>query len=333
MANEVKSSVNKDGSVTFGVSTKKVAKKKTTPKTTTANNTGNKKKSSTTSKKKTTKPPVKEEPKTNIDPNSGDEIIEMSGEEFASLLAGNAPVEQPENKPQVSVDSMGMTSNVEDGEIIGTQTVAAGRNRTNYIYYEIFINGKNDDLLAIGVIDSEGDYFYAEATDFNFADLNNDIFTNVLSKFENPATKCEGKNWTVKGTTEEISNSLIRWINEVVVGDVNRELVLVSSVPAITYHKLMQLLKHNTDEYPKNVITVTIDVNQDMANLMYVERPEEASDEMWNITAVPVIVATGYDLNMYAQTLPTYKSIGYDPMALHYANSYRAFHQFTYALV
>ena len=257
-----------------------------------------------------------------IDEKTGDEVIEMSAEDFSALLSGNGQMVPP---PEVETPNQ--------QENVTTQTVLAGRNKTNYFYYELFYNGKNDELLSIGVIDSEGNYFYAEANDFTFADIDNDIFTSVLSKFINPSNVLEGNKRTMKGTTEEISNELIKFMNEVVTGNQMRELVAVTSVPALTYQKLLQLLKRNTDDYPKNIITVTIDVNQDMANLMQVEKPEEMSAEDWEINGVPIIVATGYDLVWYSGTLPSYKEIDSNAYPLLYANAYRAFHQFTYALV
>ena len=336
----VTSTVNEDGTVSFSVGKKtakrnienatvdatkeepKTSKPKTTRKTTTkkkelvpekevTTKTTKDSTKSTTKKTTTSKRTTKKDNKV-IDKKSGDEVMVMDEKEFSQLLTANASDKRKEKAV--------------------TQTVPKGKNRTNYLYYELFVNSANNEVLAVSMVDSEENYFYAEATDFTFSDITPEMFTSVIQKFTNPSNELTGNNRTMKGTREEISKELISWINEVVIGDNPRDIVLVTSIPVITFDKLMKLLKYGTEEYPSLVSLATVDVNQDMSNIMYIEKPEDMSDEEWQYKAVPVIVATGYDLKEYAKTLPNYSILLEDNLAMEMANSYRLFHQFTYAL-
>jgi hypothetical protein len=253
------------------------------------------------------------------------------------------PVKTEETKPDLdqqiadqadmSIDLQDLVNNlsnaIEKTPHVDLQS-AGGRNRTNYLYYEDLYNPKNGDLLAVGVIDSEGRYFYGEVNDIKFAELTNELFQNVLSKFTHPQAKLgDDLKWQISGSKDEIVENLIDWINNIN-NENPRKFVLVSDITSFTFSHFINLL--GGQEKPECISSVSIDINQDFANILMIEKTDEMNDDDWQIQAIPVVVAANTDKYEWASTLYTYKSVGVDSGAIRAANVYRAIHQFIYKL-
>lgn len=139
-----------------------------------------------------------------------------------------------------------------------------------YVYFDMEFTGllRDADLLSIGLCDSEGHSFYAEFNDFNYTKVSPWVFENVLQRMVNPQTVLEGDHWAMRGTSAEIRQNLLIWLQEVHERS-GCGIQFVSDCCHYDMVFLIDLLWKEALLMPEWISPVAVDVNNDLANLSY----------------------------------------------------------------
>lgn len=203
--------------------------------------------------------------------------------------------------------------------------------RTCYVYFDTEFTGlrKDTSLISIGLVNSEGDSFYAEFTDYDPMYIDNWIADNVISNLIHPDVVCEGKHWTIQGTTEIIREQLWLWLAPY--KEQGKLIQFVSDVSHYDFVLLVDLLlgdpKLTALDLPDGVSPCCLDINQDIATSIQRCRPEEISEEEFNKNFVPVYAAFNFSREELVSGIESFSFNGNKHNSLYDAMVIRAIHQ------
>lgn len=151
-----------------------------------------------------------------------------------------------------------------------------------YIYFDSeFTELKKDtDLISIGLVDYEGNTFYAEFTDYRKELIENTKWFKefIFKSLSHPDTVLEGKNWTITGTKEEVQKQLLFWLDERCKDHI---IQFVSDVCHYDFVLLQDLISGGKGALtiPENMISPTcVDINMDIATSINSDYVEEQSN-------------------------------------------------------
>ena len=203
--------------------------------------------------------------------------------------------------------------------------------RTCYVYFDTEFTGlrKDTSLISIGLVNSEGDTFYAEFTDYKIEQVDHWIANNVIANLTHPNTILEGKHWTMQGTTEVIREHLWLWLAPY--KEQGKLIQFVSDVSHYDFVLLIDLLlgdpKLSAIDLPDGISACCLDVNQDIATSIQRSRPEEVSEEEFNKNFVPVYAAFNFSREELVAGIPSFSFEGDKHNSLYDAMVIRAIHQ------
>jgi hypothetical protein len=188
-------------------------------------------------------------------------------------------------------------NNLEVGkkEVQITEYTTLGDKRC-YIYMDLQYTGlkKNADIISLALLEGGTNRsFYAEFTDYDMQKCDGWVFENVIKKLKNPPTLLEGDSWTIVGTREDIRVAIAFWLNEFhadgkpaqFVGDVGH-------LGFVLFEDLM-CSKHDspTSELPGWISPALVDLNQDIATVLYRKKPDDISEEDFDKWYIPSATA------------------------------------------
>ena len=162
-----------------------------------------------------------------------------------------------------------------------------------YVYFDTEFTGliKNSDLISIGLVNSNGNTFYAEFNDFDEKKVTPWINENVYPCLSYPDTTKKEGHWTITGNKEEVRKMLIEWLDTYVPKD--RIIQFVSDVCHYDFVLLIDLLTNGGSalDLPRRISPCCSDINQDIATSMYRNIPEGKTEEEFNRNFVPIAEA------------------------------------------
>lgn len=211
------------------------------------------------------------------------------------------------------------------------QSMITAGDSTCYVYFDTEFTGLNKyaSLISIGLVNSEGDSFYAEFTDYNIDQVTPWINDNVIANLTHPDIVCEGKHWTIQGTTEVIREQLWNWLAPF--KKEGRLIQFVSDVSHYDFVFLIDLLlgdpKLTAIDLPDGISACCVDINQDIATSIQRTKPDDITEEEFNKNFVPGYVAFNMSREELISGIPSFNYEGNKHNSLYDAMVIRAIHQ------
>ena len=208
--------------------------------------------------------------------------------------------------------------------------ITAG-DRTCYVYFDTEFTGlrKDTTLISIGLADSEGRTFYAEFTDYDRNQVDTWIEANVIKNLTNPETVEEGDHWTITGPTLEVRELLWKWLEPF--KNEGKLIQFVSDVAHYDFVLLVDLLlgdsKLTAIDLPDGISPCCLDINQDIATSIQIEKPAGVTDEEFNYNFIPMHAAFTFNREELVKGIHNFKYEGVKHNALYDAMVIRAIHQ------
>ena len=202
-----------------------------------------------------------------------------------------------------------------------------------YVYFDCEFTGLTRDaqLLSIGLCDAEGHSFYAEFTDYDMQVISEWVFKNVLQKMSNPTTVLEGDHWQIKGTSKEIRQNLLIWLDYVHKHS-QAGIQLVSDCCHYDMVLLIDLLWKSALDMPEWIAPVAVDINMDLSNLCK-NNADETNKNIPDGSATyafnPYFEAFNLDRDEFASHIKNAPQ-GLKHNSMYDAYVIRAIHQFTW---
>lgn len=161
------------------------------------------------------------------------------------------------------------------------------------IFYDLEFTGlhQKTTIISIGLISEQGHVFYAEFDDFDLSQCNEFIQKEVIGNLLNPkfgngtmdevAAQMQeslGNATFIFGSTEEIKNALLNWLNQF------NYIEWIGDVCHYDFVLLIDLLYGNALDIPPNVGKACFDINQMIAEYknMPVSKAFDLSREQLN---------------------------------------------------
>ncbi len=119
---------------------------------------------------------------------------------------------------------------------------------------------KNTTLISLGIIDENGDTFYAEFNDYDKTQVNDWIKDNVISNLQfipNYQWEATDRNMVVVGSSQQIRQFLLKWLSKY------DTMEFWSDCLAFDWVLLNELIANYSDGYPKlpsNVYYIPFDI-------------------------------------------------------------------------
>lgn len=189
-----------------------------------------------------------------------------------------------------------------------------------YVYFDMEFTGlvRDADLLSIGLCDAEGHSFYAEFNDFNYTKISPWVFENVLKRMVNPQSILEGDHWSMRGTTDEVRKNLLFWLQEVH-EHTGCGIQFVTDCGHYDMVFLIDLLWKEALKMPEWVSPVSVDINNELANLSYEYNIRAGGTEGEAIIFNPWYEAFNLNRDEYASNIKD------APMGLQHNSMYDAY--------
>ena len=178
---------------------------------------------------------------------------------------------------------------------VQTETYVTAGDMDCYVYFDVQFTGlrKNSSIISIGLVDAAQRTFYAELTDYNKRQCDNWIKNNVLSVLINPENSFNNETgeYRMTGTKEEVSEKLWDWLNLREEQNGGKLVQFVGDVAQYGFVLLMDLLlndiKKTTLNLPTWMSPALHDLNQELAGLLYRNKPVNVSKEEFDSNHVP----------------------------------------------
>ena len=207
--------------------------------------------------------------------------------------------------------------------------------KKHYFYFDTEFTGlrKDTTLISIGVVDAEGRTFYGEFTDYDLNQCNEWIITNVIEQLSHPETCVEGDHWTIEGTTEQVREALIRWLEPYM----DDTIQFVADVCHYDFVLLIDLLlgdKTKTAlDLPPAISPCCFDLNQDFAYTLnlHIEENEYPDSKVENLVPLRAVFDVSREQILHAYDSFDEQILGEKHNALYDAMVVRAIHQLRYA--
>ena len=235
-------------------------------------------------------------------------------------------IEELENVDIVEVDT------VDSEEPKNIEVPITAGDRTCYVYFDCEFTGlrKKADLISIGLVDCDGNTFYAEFTDYDIQQCDGWIFENVIKNLQKPETVLEGKNWTMQGTKNEIRTQLMFWLDSLFVKN-NKPVQFVSDVCHYDFVFLIDLILGDDNStairLPQWISPCCVDINQDIATSLYRTIPEGSTEEEFNKNYIPAASAFTISRGECVKGIKSFNYEGNEHNSLYDALVIRAIHQ------
>lgn len=134
------------------------------------------------------------------------------------------------------------------------------------VYFDMEFTGliKDTDVISIGLITNNGEFFYGEITDYDKSKctdwIKENVINNLLFKGEDHYDYLLNNSTYVSGTKEKVSIMLREWLASLITFD-NDVIQFVSDVCHYDFVLLIDLLSSNALLLPDYISPVCIDIN------------------------------------------------------------------------
>ena len=221
-----------------------------------------------------------------------------------------------------------------EAEYIEPTSAVTGGDRNCYVYFNLQFTGLrlNTSIISLALVDCDGNSFYAEFTDYDETQVDEWITENVLKNLTHPETSLIGEHWTITGTREEISKNMFIWLSQII--STGKRIQFVGDVSHLSFSLLLDLILNDRTktfmDLPACISPALLDINQDLAAMLYRDKPADKTWEEFDENYIPV--ATAFDINRIEATADILDMTGDYHYALYQAYIIRAIHQKTWAL-
>lgn len=150
-------------------------------------------------------------------------------------------------------------------------TIRTAGDRACYCYVSLNLtcNTRNAEIISIGAMDSDGDRFYGEITNYNMKNVTPYVFEHVIKNLLGDKKDAFFK--TEVGTYDEIREKFITWVYEHYQPK-DRFVQFVMDKVSWDWPILKEFISGNPDEYPDWMSHLVVDLNNDLANVVTVSK-------------------------------------------------------------